>query len=403
MKKYLAVSVILIMALFTISACGSKSTTAKTTSTSQASATMQASTSQVSTGQASSLIAEGHLLPVKSLDESFTLAGRVDQVLVKDGDSVQAGQTLVQLDNAASAQLTLAQAEQEALAAQQALDDVQNSNVSNATAELNLALAQTAYNTALSNYWNRNTTQGSADVIAVNQAKLTILDQKIADLAKTYANQGELADSDVKKAQTLQDLSQARVDRVNLKNLLDYYKTNPDSLDVETLKAKLDLAKSSLDDAKRVWKRMQNGIDPNELAAAQARVKTANAAVASAQSTLDALQLSAGMAGTVVDTNVLPGQQVTAGQTLLSVADYSSWIVQTDNLTETDVVNIHLGQEVQIVPDALPDVTLKGKVTHIDNRFALVNGDITYVVTVTLEQTDPRIRWGMTTAVKFVQ
>jgi multidrug resistance efflux pump len=94
---------------------------------------------------------------------------------------------------------------------------------------------------------------------------------------------------------------------------------------------------------------------------------------------------------------------VTAGQTLLSVADYSSWIVQTDNLTETDVVNIHLGQEVQIVPDALPDVTLKGKVTHIDNRFALVNGDITYVVTVTLEQTDPRIRWGMTTAVKFVQ
>jgi multidrug resistance efflux pump len=240
-------------------------------------------------------------------------------------------------------------------------------------------------------------------MIAGAQAKLTILDQKIADLAKTYANQAELADSDVKKAQTLQDLSQARVDRVNLKNLLDYYSTNPDNLDVQTLKAKLDLAKANLDEATRVWSRIQNGIDPNELASAQARVKTANAAVASAQSTLNAQQLSAGMAGTVVDTNVLPGQQVSAGQTLLSVADYSSWIVQTDNLTETDVVNVHLGQEVQIMPDALPNMTLKGKVTHIDNRFALVNGDITYVVTVTLEQTDPRIRWGMTVAVKFVQ
>jgi len=402
MKKYLQVLFILIMAFFTLSACSSKSTTASATPTGQV-LTGQAPTGQALTGQANSLIAEGHLLPVKSLDESFTLSGRVDQVLVKDGDSVQAGQTLVQLDSAASAQLALAQAEQEALAAQQALDDVHNSNVSATQAELNLALAQTAYNTALSNYWNRNTTQGSADMITGAQAKLTILDQKIADLAKTYANQAELADSDVKKAQTLQDLSQARVDRVNLKNLLDYYSTNPDNLDVQTLKAKLDLSKANLDEATRVWSRIQNGIDPNELASAQARVKTANAAVASAQSTLNAQQLSAGMAGTVVDTNVLPGQQVSAGQTLLSVADYSSWIVQTDNLTETDVVNVHLGQEVQIMPDALPNMTLKGKVTHIDNRFALVNGDITYVVTVTLEQTDPRIRWGMTVAVKFVQ
>lgn len=386
MKKYLLVTLLLSSALLILSACSAKPTAAATPA-----------------AQSNVLIAEGHLLPVKALDESFTVPGRVDQVLVKDGDTVKAGQTLVQLDSAASAQLTLAQAQQELLAAQQALDDVQNSNVSGTQAELNLAQAQTDYNTALSNYLNRNTTQGSADMISVTQAKLVILDQKIADLEKTYSNQTELSDSDVKKAQTLQDLSQARIDRENLKKLLDYYSANPNTLDVQTLKAKLDLAKANLDDAKRVWTRIQNGIDPNELASAQARVKTANAAVESAQSALDAQQLSAGMAGTVVDTNVLPGQQVNAGQTLLSIADYSNWIVQTDNLTETDVVKVHIGQPAEVVLDALPNVTLKGKVTHIDNRYSLVNGDITYIVTVTLDNTDARMRWGMTAAVKFLQ
>jgi multidrug resistance efflux pump len=237
----------------------------------------------------------------------------------------------------------------------------------------------------------------------VTSSKLLILDNKIGDLEKNYNNMAELSNSDVKKAQVLQDLSQARIDRVNLKKLLDYYQANPNSLDVQTLKAKLDLATANLLDAKRVWDRMQNGVDPNELATAQARVKTANAAVASAQAALDALQLSAGMAGTVVDTAVIPGQQVSVGQTLLSVADYSNWLVETDNLTEAEVVNVVEGQKVNVVLDALPDVTLPGIVTHINNRYAEVRGDITYTVTITLEKTDPRMRWGMTAAVTFAQ
>ncbi len=388
MKKHISLSIVIALTVLILSACS----TSRPTQTASTAASTPAQ-----------LIAEGRLLPTRSLDESFSVPGEVGQVLVKDGDSVKAGQVLVTLSNSASAQLALAQAQQEALAAQQNLDTISNSKLSSGSAALALAQAQTAYNNALGYYQDRSNTQGSANLITVTSSKLLILDNKIGDLEKNYNNMAELSNSDVKKAQVLQDLSQARIDRVNLKKLLDYYQANPNSLDVQTLKAKLDLATANLLDAKRVWDRMQNGVDPNELATAQARVKTANAAVASAQAALDALQLSAGMAGTVVDTAVIPGQQVSVGQTLLSVADYSNWLVETDNLTEAEVVNVVEGQKVNVVLDALPDVTLPGIVTHINNRYAEVRGDITYTVTITLEKTDPRMRWGMTAAVTFAQ
>jgi multidrug resistance efflux pump len=388
MKKHISLSIVIALTVLILSACS----TSRPTQTASTAASTPAQ-----------LIAEGRLLPTRSLDESFSVPGEVGQVLVKDGDSVKAGQVLVTLSNSASAQLALAQAQQEALAAQQNLDTISNSKLSSGSAALALAQAQTAYNNALGYYQDRSNTQGSANLITVTSSKLLILDNKIGDLEKNYNNMAELSNSDVKKAQVLQDLSQARIDRVNLKKLLDYYQANPNSLDVQTLKAKLDLATANLLDAKRVWDRMQNGVDPNELATAQARVKTANAAVASAQAALDALQLSAGMAGTVVDTAVIPGQQVSVGQTLLSVADYSNWVIETDNLTEAEVVNVVEGQKVNVVLDALPDVTLPGIVTHINNRYAEVRGDITYTVTITLEKTDPRMRWGMTAAVTFAQ
>ena len=84
------------------------------------------------------------------------------------------------------------------------------------------------------------------------------------------------------------------------------------------------------------------------------------------------------------------------------MADYSTWVVKTDNLTETDVVNLAVGQKVEVVLDALPEVTLSGEVTHINARFEEKRGDITYTVTILLSQTDPQMRWGMTAAVSFL-
>ena len=389
MKKTITLSIISILLLALLSACSS--------STPAVNAATPAPDSNVA------LVAEGKLQPVRSLDESFTVSGEVGKVLVSDGQKVTSGQALVSLSNTAAFELALAQAQQEALAAQQALDDIKNSSLAASTAQLALAQAQRDYNTAYSNYLNASGPRGSADLISATEAQLVILENKIGDLEETYNNQAELSNSDPKKAQTLNALSQARIDRERLNKLLNYYKSNANSLDSATLAAQLEVAKSKLADAQRVYDRIKDGIDPNVLAAAEARVRTANSAVVSAQAALDSLKLTAGIDGTVVDINVIPGQQVTPGQAILSVADFSSWTVLTDNLTEADVVGIKVGQKARVTLDALPNVTLLGTVTHINDRYQEVRGDVTYAVTITLDETDPNMRWGMTAAVKFLK
>jgi len=108
------------------------------------------------------------------------------------------------------------------------------------------------------------------------------------------------------------------------------------------------------------------------------------------------------MGGTVVDLDLQSGDLVTAGMPVMTIADYSAWLVKTENLTELEVVQISLGQKVKVVLDAMPETTLEGEVTHINARYEEKRGDITYTVTIRLAQSDPAMRWGMTAAVTFL-
>jgi len=62
---------------------------------------------------------------------------------------------------------------------------------------------------------------------------------------------------------------------------------------------------------------------------------------------------------------------------------------------------VRVGQSVKIVPDALPDLELGGTVERIKDVFEEKRGDITYTVRIKLNQSDERLRWGMTVAVTF--
>jgi len=276
------------------------------------------------------LISEGSLYPVDSLDHYFNIPGQVAEVLVQDGEQVEAGQALARLVETPDVALALARAEQEALAAQQALDMLQTS------AELNLANAR----------------------LAIIQA------------------QNEVEDA----------------------------QTRLDDDDSEENQALLDVAQASLALAEQTLQQLEagNGVDPDLQAAAEARLTAAEAALTSAQAARDDFTLRANMAGAVVDLTLKEGQKVAFGSLAISLADYSAWVIKTDNLTETDVVNLTVGQKVEVVLDALPEATLSGEVTHINARFEEKRGDITYTVTILLSQSDPQMRWGMTAAVSFL-
>ena len=313
MKKKL--SIIILMAIITalLAACGSKPPEESVPTAPQA------------------VIAEGMLLPVSALDLSFTVSGQVDEVLVSDGESVRKDQVLARLVDSAQAQSAKASAQQDALAAQQALDDYK------AAAQVNLAQAQ-------------------IEAILAGKRRTTALNNFNASKSREST-------------------------------------------------ARLDEAEGNLVIAEAALKRMEenDGLDPERLNTLEARLNAAEAAVASAQAAIDALELKAPMAGTVADVRIIHGQRVQPGEVVMAVADFSEWVVETDNLTETEVVALSVGQSVDIVLDALPDVALQGEVARINQRFEEKRGDITYTVTVVLKETDPLMRWGMTAAVRFVK
>lgn len=99
--------------------------------------------------------------------------------------------------------------------------------------------------------------------------------------------------------------------------------------------------------------------------------------------------------------NIKAGEQAAPGQPAIVLADFSRWLVETDDLTEMEVPEIQVGQRAQITPDALPNLQLQGQVTSISNIFEERRGDVLYTVEISLQEYDPRLRWGMTVEITF--
>jgi len=99
--------------------------------------------------------------------------------------------------------------------------------------------------------------------------------------------------------------------------------------------------------------------------------------------------------------NAKAGSSINAGETAVTVADFSQWLVKTTDLTEIDVVALAENQPVVVTLDALPGVALKGTIQSIGQTYAENQGDVVYEVTVLLTDTNPAMRWGMTASVAF--
>jgi multidrug resistance efflux pump len=167
------------------------------------------------------------------------------------------------------------------------------------------------------------------------------------------------------------------------------------------LSVTLSTAQARLNKAMNDLAALEDGPKEEDLTLAQARINAAEKALASAQAALDNLELTAPLDGVVVSIEPIVGEEVAPNQPVISLADFSQWFVETDDLTEIEVVNIEVGQEVTIVADALPDVELKGVVDSIAKKFEEKRGDVTYTVKIKLNEVDPRLRWGMTVAARF--
>jgi multidrug resistance efflux pump len=300
-------------------------------------------------------------------------------------------------------------AQQELLAAQQAFEQLSDNLPEDQVQALEaITLAKDALRSAERRV---NGLKSPSDQTDIDQAKATLVlaEDALARAKEDYEPYADRPETNLVRATLLGKVAQAQSafdDAARRYNQLLGIIGN--DFDVAQAEAEFEIAKARLEQAQEDFDELQNGPDPDGVALAEVRIDTAEtrlqaaeAALAAAEASLADLDLVATIDGTVVTQDLISGQQVTPGAPVIRLADFSQWFVETDNLTELEVIDVIPGQTASIVADALPDVTLTGQVESISDVFEDKRGDVTYTARILVNEVDPRLRWGMTVVVSF--
>ncbi len=356
--------------------------------------------------------AEGRLLPAAYVQLGFQSGGEITEVLVEEGDPVEAGQVLARLerfDNREALEAGVAASKLELANAQQGLADLFDAvALQSVQAQINVANA-TEFLDDAEYRWRvqQPGMRASGDIINASEANLILAEDQVDRAQKEYNKYSGRGDDDPLRALALSNLSAARQQRDAIQRQLNWYTGQPDLIDQAILDAEVAFAQVQLDEAQEDYEMLLEGPDPDLVALAQERINNALAQLAAAEAALADYEdlapvLTAPIAGTVVKQELKVGENAVPGQVAMVLADLSRWYVETEDLTEIEVVEVSEGSTVTISPDALPEVELAGVVESISEIFEERRGDITYTANILVGgELDPRLRWGMTVVVNF--
>ena len=195
---------------------------------------------------------------------------------------------------------------------------------------------------------------------------------------------------------------------------------------VETAKVQLEQAKQTLARQQGLWKQQlttraelekaENDVKSAESSlqereksakAQDSRIMQERAQLDNAKYDLSKVRIESPIEGIVTRRNIQEGETAmigtmnNAGTVLLTLADMS--VIQAEvEVDETNIPNVHLGQEAKITIDAIPDKTFKGHVTEIGNSPIQATGQqnstqaTNFKVVVVLDEKVPEVRPGFT-------
>lgn len=379
--------------------------------------------------------ADGYVVPRRYATLSLATAGTVAEVYAVEGDAVEAGQAILALDNAAQA-AALAQAEANLAQAEAALAQLQAGARTEeiAQAEAAVAAAQARLDRLVAGATPEQVAV-ARQAVAVAQANLERAQSGPTPEQLTAAEASiKMAEANLRRAQADYDKVAGRADvgatpqSLALEQATIEYERARASYDdlvngataaelrvyeeqlrqaqaqlaevtAEASPADVAAAQADVDAAEAALALLRAGARTEEIAAAEAQVRAARSQVEQARAALDATILTAPFAGTVSAINVKVGEFAAPGAPLVKIGDASAWLVETDNLSELEVVHLREGEMVEVHFDALPDAKTEGTVLAICPAAEAKRGEMTYTVTIALEDGDLPLRWGMTAAV----
>jgi len=354
----------------------------------------------------------GNLALSKTQDLAFEIAGYVQEVLVKEGDSVQEGQVLAQIDTS--------EWEKQLKTLQKALDTANRSLTnaqSNVTkAERNLAASQTAVTKAESQVVTKEFAQRQAqidlenaqhnldEIEVVKTAQAAVDSQKncleLAQAAlKLARRQDEPVDSlmdDIQFYQEGLEKAEAKLQAVLRGTGVNISSTV--ALQIAQSQLKVEQAQKSLKDAGTAVEDARAAVKDAGLDVQDAGTAIDNAVldrtvaeqnILDAQANLDEAKnlsplVKAPFAGFISSVKVSGGDEVQKGTIAMQLADPRKFTADII-VGESDIIKVEEGGLADVQVDAIPGLTLVAKVSHISPTATVQSGVVSYKVTVEME------------------
>jgi RND family efflux transporter MFP subunit len=175
----------------------------------------------------------------------------------------------------------------------------------------------------------------------------------------------------------------------------------PSDLEIQTSEAAYNVAKTTLQEAQWYLDALNGKDIPTNAGGANlAAYQAAKFALQSARATLDGTQIYAPMSGTVTSVSAQVGDNVSSSA-IMVLGDLSRLYLQT-YVKEADYQMFQVGNEADIVFDALPQQTFKGKVIQVNPILDTSTNTSVVGGLVEMEPTSARLLMGMSASVDVI-
>ncbi|HEX7314180.1 MAG TPA: HlyD family efflux transporter periplasmic adaptor subunit [Pyrinomonadaceae bacterium] len=310
----------------------------------------------------STVTASGEVRPIRFVNLTSEVQGRITEISVNPGDQVTVGQPLVRVD---PTQLE-SSAEAQAASAAAALSDVQNARQSVISAEASVQQQQQQLLAAEASLAQSrqavNTAQTAVDreQVALETARRELKrTTELIESGVASRSEYDTAQDRLKTAQVALKTSQAQLESAKIA--------------VEESKARVNQARVGVTEAQTRVKGAQVGVKTSE-----ARANAQQAMLRGESSQRSKAVTVSPLTGVVVDIPARVGQFAVAGlstTSLMTIADMTTINVEV-NVDETEIAQIQEQQPVKVKVDATGERELAGKVIQ-KNPLAVSRSDTT--------------------------
>ena len=338
------------------------------------------------------VITASGIIEAEEIKISSETGGRIVQVTVDEGDSVEVGQLLIQLDDSswiaqvseAEATLAAARAALAEIKAGPRPSDIAAARAEITRAEAELAGAQAAYQHAQELLKTPHDLNAQIDDA---QARVAQAQAQIGQAQARYGTAQALRDAttggtDYDKTKrkvyelqmaaaqaAIEAAQEARKGAEATLAALQEIRRNPLSLIAEVHRAEgqVKVAEANLALAQAKLEALLAGPQPERVKAAEAEVQQAEAALRLVQVQWDKLALRSPITGLVTSRLVDSGELAQPGAVLMTVANLDQVTLQIFIPTDR-IGHVHLGQKAVVTVDSFRGRSFEGKVIYIADR-----------------------------------